>query len=86
MKRYGNLFDKICDIENIKLAHKNARKKKTHYREVKEVDKDVDYYCNEIRNMLISKSFKNSPYEIFIKRMIKEKEERYISYRTIRIG
>ena len=67
MKRYGNLFDKICDIENIKLAHKNARKKKTHYKEVKEVDKDVDYYCNEIRNMLISKSFKNSPYEIFIK-------------------
>ena len=34
MKRYGNLFDKICDIENIKLAHKNARKKKTHYKEV----------------------------------------------------
>ena len=44
MKRYGNLFDKICDIENIKLAHKNARKKKTHYKEVKEVDKDVDHY------------------------------------------
>ena len=37
MKRYGNLFDKICDIDNIKLAHKNARKKKTHYKEVKEV-------------------------------------------------
>ena len=67
MKRYGNLYDKLCDIENIKLAHKNARKKKTHYKEVKEVDKDVDYYCNEIRDMLISKSFKNSPYEIFIK-------------------
>lgn len=67
MKRYGDLYDKICDIENIKLAHKNARKKKTHYKEVKEVDKDVDYYCNEIRDMLISKSFKNSPYEIFIK-------------------
>ena len=41
MKRYGNIYDKICDIENIKLAHKNARKKKTHYKEVKEVDKVV---------------------------------------------
>ena len=40
MKRYGNLYDKLCDIENIKLAHKNARKKKTHYKEVKEVDKE----------------------------------------------
>ena len=38
MKRYGYLFEKITDIDNIKLAHKNARKKKTHYDEVKEVD------------------------------------------------
>lgn len=68
MKRYGNLFNSICDIENIKLAHKNARKKKTHYKEVKQVDSDVDYYCNQIRQMLIDKTFVNSPYEIFTKK------------------
>lgn len=31
MKKYGNLFTKITDIENIKLAHKNASKKKQNY-------------------------------------------------------
>ena len=28
MKRYGNLYPKIYDMENLKLAHKNARKGK----------------------------------------------------------
>ena len=29
MKRFGYLFEKIVDIENIKLAHKNARRGKS---------------------------------------------------------
>ena len=62
MKRYGNLFEKIIDIENIKLAHKNASKGKKKYKEVKMVDSDVDYYCNQIREMLKSKTYKNSKY------------------------
>ena len=52
MKRIGNLYHKIYDIENIKLAHKNARKNKTHYTEVKEVDSNIEYYCQEISDML----------------------------------
>ena len=32
MKRYGNLFDRICDLDNIREAHRNARKGKTGYR------------------------------------------------------
>lgn len=67
MKRIGNLYHKIYDIENIKLAHKNARKGKTHYTEVKEVDNNIDYYCNLILIMLVNKTFKNSKYETFIK-------------------
>ena len=67
MKRIGNLYHKIHDIENIKLAHKNARKGKTHYTEVKEVDNNIDYYCNLILVMLVNKTFKNSKYETFIK-------------------
>ena len=67
MKRIGNLYHKIHDIENIKLAHKNARKGKTHYTEVKEVDNNIDYYCNLILIMLVNKTFKNSKYETFIK-------------------
>ena len=67
MKRVGNLYDKIYDIENIKLAHKNARKGKTHYSEVKQVDSNVDYYCKQISDMLKDKTFTNSQYNVFTK-------------------
>ena len=67
MKRVGNLYHKIYDIDNIKLAHKNARKGKTHYIEVKEVDDNIEYYCNLLQESLKNKTFQNSPYEVFIK-------------------
>ena len=56
MKRYGNLFEKIVDINNIVRAHTNARKGKTHYKAVKMVDSDVLGYCVKIRQMLIDRS------------------------------
>ena len=40
MKRYGNLYSKIYDMENLKLAHKNARKDKLFYKEVILSDKN----------------------------------------------
>jgi len=33
MKRYGHLYEKITDPENIRLAHKNASRGKMHYSE-----------------------------------------------------
>ena len=68
MKRVGNLYHKIYDIENIKLAHKNARKGKTHYTEVKIVDDNLDYYCELLQKTLQNNTFKNSPYEVFTKK------------------
>lgn len=44
MKRVGNLYEKIYDMDNIRLAHKNARKGKRHYSEVKKVDKNPEFY------------------------------------------
>ena len=67
MKRVGNLYHKIYDIDNIKLAHKNARKGKTHYVEVIEVDNNIEYYCNLLQETLKNRTFQNSPYEVFIK-------------------
>ena len=67
MKRYGNLYDKIIDIDNIRLAHKNARKNKTKYKEIVEVDKCPEYYIARIHDMLVNKTYKCSPYEKFIK-------------------
>ena len=37
MKRFGNLYKEIYDINNIRLAHHNASKGKKYYDEVKEV-------------------------------------------------
>lgn len=64
MKRYGNLWNKIIDINNIKIAHVQARKGKLHYEEVKEVDKDVLSYCKKIQDMLVNKTFSTSEYEV----------------------
>jgi RNA-directed DNA polymerase len=64
MKRHGNLWDKICELENIKFAHKQAKRGKSFYTEVKMVDSDLDGFAKKIQEMLISKSFTTSDYEI----------------------
>lgn len=64
MKRHGNLWHKVLDIENIKLAHRQARRGKAHYTEVKMVDADVEKYAREIQHSLAEKTFTTSSYEI----------------------
>lgn len=66
MKRFGNLFEKICDMDNLREAHKNARKDKLFYQEVKMVDSDPDFYLSQIREMLINKTYQVSDYEVSI--------------------
>ncbi len=75
MKRYSSIFDKIVDIENIKLAHNNASKGKRKYKEVVRVNRNVDYYCQNIRDMLVNKTYKNSQYKEVI---INENKKRTI--------
>ncbi|MBC8401025.1 MAG: RNA-directed DNA polymerase [Candidatus Marinimicrobia bacterium] len=67
MKRHGYLYGKVCEMENLHLAHKNASRGKMHYTEVKMVDSDPDYYLNLIRKMLVNKTFKNSEYTEYLK-------------------
>lgn len=67
MKRYGNLFEKVCGPQNIAAAHRNARKGKRSYREVKMVDSDPQRFFAEIRRLLESGAYKTSPYEMMIK-------------------
>ena len=69
MKRYNNIYPKICEIENIKLAHKMARQDKSFYQEVKMVDEDIDKYALQIQEMLINKIYKinSNDYEMFEK-------------------
>lgn len=69
MKRYGDLWDKIIDKENIKMAHKMARKDKSFYAEVQYVDANLDEAVDEIYEMLKNKTYtiKPSDYTKFTK-------------------
>lgn len=66
MKRFGNIYHKIYDLENLKEAHRNARRDKLFYKEVKMVDSDPDFYLKEIQKMLIEGTYKVSPYTVSI--------------------
>jgi len=57
----------MYSMDNIALAHKNARKGKSHYAEVKKVNDNSNKYFTEIHKMLKDRTFKNSEYEMFIK-------------------
>lgn len=77
MKRYGNLYKKIYDLGNLSLAHKNAKKGKGWYKEVKMVDADEEYYLKLLQEMLINKTYNTSEYEIFIKKDGEKEREIY---------
>lgn len=68
MKRYGNLYQKICSMDNLKEAHRNARKGKGWYAEVKEVDTHLEEYLTKLQEMLVNHTYHTSPYEKFIRK------------------
>lgn len=65
MKKFKNLYQKITYLDNIKLAHHNARKNKTHRNDVKKVDADIEGFCKQIQDMLINHTYKTSEYFTF---------------------
>ena len=67
MKRYGNLYPKIYDIDNLRRAHKNAKKGKGWYKEVKLVDENPEEYLARLQEMLINKTYHTSEYKTFIR-------------------
>jgi len=77
MKRYGNLFEIVCSMDNLRLAHMNARKGKSWYKEVKEVSNNEDKYLTELRNMLLNKTYHTSPYTVFLRREGRKEREIY---------
>lgn len=74
MKRYGNLYDRICDLENLRAADLRARKGKLQQRGVRD-----HLHCSEdnlmaLRSMLLNKSYRTSEYTRFIIFEPKERE------------
>ena len=67
MQKTDDLFSKICDMANLRTAYKNARKGKGWYKEVIEVERDLDRFLNELRDSLLRHEYKTSPYKVFTK-------------------
>src|SRR5690554_6539327 len=67
MKRYSHLYEKIYNIENLRLAYKMARRGKTHYSEVRRIDSNPDKYLRRIEKSLFEETYKTGEYELFTK-------------------
>lgn len=65
MKRIGNIYDKICSIENLRLADEKARKGKLRSYGVRRHDRRRDLNIQELHKKLMSGTFVTSKYEIF---------------------
>jgi len=75
MKRYGNLYEKITDYQNLVQAHLKARRGKGHYTDVKKINSDPDKYLKHLQEMLIDKTYRTSPYTT---KVVHEPKERLI--------
>lgn len=65
MKRIGNLYEKICSLENLKLAEKNARKGKSKQKGVKLFDLNKEDNLINLHHVLLNREYKTSPYKIW---------------------
>jgi retron-type reverse transcriptase len=66
MKRYKNLWDKICTLDNFKQAYKNAIKGKRKYEEVKFIEKyGPEKYLSELLEEVKENRYKVSKYKVF---------------------
>lgn len=79
MKTYNNLREKIIDKDNLKQAHYNARKDKTFYKEVQMVDSNLDYYIDEIHDMLKDGEYKIEPSDYIISTINDKGKERVLA-------
>ena len=77
MKNTGDLFSKICDMDNLKKAHKNAKKGKGWYQEVKQVDQNLEKALLHLQDSLIEHTYKTSKYKILYKKEGKKEREIY---------
>lgn len=63
MKRIGQVWSNICEYDNIVCAHRQARKGKGWYREVREIDANPDDYLVDLQWSLMLGEYRTSEYE-----------------------
>lgn len=66
MRRHGNLYSKIVDIDNIRNAYLSAKKGKGWQNTVKNFEKNLETNLLAIQKSLIDKTFSTSKYKIKI--------------------
>lgn len=76
MKRYDNLFYKICSIDNLRLADEKARKGKKRNRGVRLFDRDREGNLERLHYLLLSGDYHTSRYTFF---KVKDPKERTIA-------
>ena len=57
MKRYGYIYDKICDIDNIRTAIIKASCRKRKRRNVQRVLANLDRCAEHIQKLLIEQTY-----------------------------
>lgn len=74
MKRFGNLYSRICNIDNLYLAYSKARKGKGKSYGVIRFEKELANNILSIRKELVGCTYHTSDYETFIIHDPKERE------------
>lgn len=65
MKRIGNLYNRICSIENLTIAEKKARKGKSKQYGVRLFDRNPQDNIINLHHILLNKEYRTSKYTIF---------------------
>lgn len=74
MKRYGNLYARICDINNLRQAAHNAASGKRKRDEVTAFFANLEANLEQLHRELTEKRYRTSPYDVFIKYEGKRRE------------
>lgn len=75
MKRITDLYDKVCGLDNLRLAYNKAKAGKAKTYGVMLFEKDLDNNIKQLRDELIRGSYKTSEYSVF---KIYEPKERIV--------
>ena len=66
MKRVGNVYEKITNLENLKQAFYQAKKGKGYREEIERIEENLDFYLLKLQKSLTEKTFSTSKYRVDI--------------------
>ncbi|MEA5061840.1 MAG: reverse transcriptase domain-containing protein [Petrimonas sp.] len=81
MKRIGNLYDKVCRLDNLYLAYDKARKGKARQYGVRLFEKDIEGNLHQLYNELVNEAYRTSEYKVFTIHDPKEREISSLPFR-----